>query len=75
MTHPNPDTRCAGCKECLNSNARTGEECIKIRDCECHNSNPVIEVAKQALEQFGKTMKDLAAHDRGELQTDQLTNN
>lgn len=34
--------------------------------CPCHDSHPAVkEVAKQALEQFDKTMKDLAAHDSG----------
>ena len=28
---------CAGCQECLQSEATTGEQCVKMRDCICHS--------------------------------------
>lgn len=31
------EIHCAGCNECLNSGATTGEECVKLRICGCHH--------------------------------------
>lgn len=35
---PSPQDRgeCAGCGDCLASDATTGEECVKMRNCPCH---------------------------------------
>lgn len=30
------EKHCAGCSECLASKARTGEECVSLRECRCH---------------------------------------
>lgn len=27
---------CPGCKDCLESEATTGEQCVKLRNCDCH---------------------------------------
>lgn len=37
------EKRCMGCGECLQSDARTGEECAKFRDCSCHVNSLIIE--------------------------------
>ncbi len=36
MTDTKHYEKCAGCKECLESAATTGEQCVKMRDCTCH---------------------------------------
>lgn len=38
--------RCAGCGDCLNSKATTGEECVKMRDCKCHSPKPQANVGE-----------------------------
>ena len=37
------EKRCTGCGYCLNSDAKTGQECAKFRECSCHVNSLVIE--------------------------------
>lgn len=37
------EQRCTGCAECLQSDAKTGEECVKFRECSCHINTLIME--------------------------------
>ena len=37
------EKRCTGCGDCLKSDARTGTECAKFRECSCHINTLIIE--------------------------------
>lgn len=43
-----PEAKCAGCKDCLDSDATTGEQCVKMRDCDCHKyPNQVCDICQK----------------------------
>jgi hypothetical protein len=58
MKEEHKEKRCRGCGDCLKSDARTGEECVKFRECSCHNyqqkTNPLEITLTRSLTQQQK---------------------
>ena len=39
-TYMTQEPKCEGCKECLESPNTTGEQCVTMRECLCHQPHP-----------------------------------
>ena len=53
---------CARCKNCTDGPATTGEECVKIKDCPCHEekvSGGIDEAMKSVDSQVGRAVERL----------------